>query len=63
MTDTHQAHVTDAMIIEWDVPIEMDDGLQLRAQIFRPVEPGSHRSESGVEGLEAFMYSKYIHES
>lgn len=42
MTDTHQAHVTDAMIIEWDVPIEMDDGLQLRADIFRPTGPGPH---------------------
>jgi len=36
MTQTDQAHVTDGMIIEWDVPVEMDDGLQLRADIFRP---------------------------
>ena len=26
MTQTEQVHVTDEMIIEWDVPIEMDDG-------------------------------------
>ena len=42
MSQTDRAHVADAMIIEWDVPIEMDDGLQLRAQIFRPVRPGFH---------------------
>ena len=26
MTQTDQVHVTDGMIIEWDVPIDMDDG-------------------------------------
>ena len=25
------------MVIEWDVPIDMDDGLQLRADNFRPI--------------------------
>ena len=30
MTQTEQLHVTDEMIIEWDVPIDMDDRLQLR---------------------------------
>ena len=29
MTHTEQMQVTDEMIIEWDVPIEMDDGLLL----------------------------------
>jgi predicted acyl esterase len=28
------------MVIEWDVPIDMDDGLQLRADIFRPIGQG-----------------------
>ena len=27
----------DGMIVEWDAPITMDDGLVLRADIFRPV--------------------------
>ena len=40
MTQTEQAQVTDGMIIESDVPIEMDDGLQFRADIFR--------NESGI---------------
>jgi predicted acyl esterase len=42
MTHTDQAQVTDGMIIEWDVPIEMDDGLRLRADIFRPTGPGPY---------------------
>ena len=28
--------VRDGMRIDWDVPIEMDDGLVLRADVFRP---------------------------
>ncbi len=31
-----------AMQIDWDVPIEMDDGLVLRADVFRPVGPGKY---------------------
>ncbi|MBT77602.1 MAG: CocE/NonD family hydrolase [Gammaproteobacteria bacterium] len=30
------------MRIDWDLPIEMDDGLALRADIFRPVENGCY---------------------
>lgn len=30
------------MRIEWDVPIEMDDGVTLRADVFRPDGPGPH---------------------
>ena len=32
------------MIIEWDVPITMDDGLVLRADVFRPDDNGRIRS-------------------
>lgn len=32
----------DGMIIDWDVPIEMDDGVVLRADVFRPVAPGNY---------------------
>ena len=35
--------VADGMRIDWDVPIEMDDGVVLRADVFRPVEEGSTR--------------------
>src|SRR5438874_12267153 len=30
------------MRIEWDVPIVMDDGLVLRADVFRPLEEGRY---------------------
>jgi len=30
------------MVIEWDVPITMDDGLVLRADVFAPAGPGQH---------------------
>lgn len=30
------------MRIDWDVPIEMDDGVVLRADVFRPAEPGRY---------------------
>ena len=30
------------MLIEWDVPIEMDDGIVLRADLFRPQHGGPH---------------------
>jgi predicted acyl esterase len=32
--------VTGDMTIEWDVPIEISDGVILRADVFRPTEPG-----------------------
>lgn len=34
--------VRDGMLIEWDVEIPMDDGVVLRADVFRPVEPGEY---------------------
>src|SRR5688572_15110561 len=36
MTD-YKSEVRDGMRIDWDVPIRMDDGLVLRADVFRPV--------------------------
>ncbi|TMG73466.1 MAG: CocE/NonD family hydrolase, partial [Betaproteobacteria bacterium] len=32
----------DGMRIEWDVPVKMDDGLVLRADVFRPVAEGRY---------------------
>jgi hypothetical protein len=34
--------VRDDLIVEWDVPVEMDDGLVLRADVFRPVDDDEH---------------------
>ncbi|MCL6592354.1 MAG: CocE/NonD family hydrolase, partial [Alicyclobacillus sp.] len=37
-----QTEVRDGMRIDWDVPIPMDDGLVLRADVFRPVADGQY---------------------
>jgi predicted acyl esterase len=34
--------IRDGMKIDWDAPIEMDDGVTLRADVFRPVEDGQY---------------------
>jgi len=36
------SEVRDGMRIEWDVPITMDDGLVLRADVYRPTGAGTH---------------------
>ena len=40
----HQAksEIRDGMRIDWDAPIEMDDGVVLRADVFRPLAEGRH---------------------
>ena len=40
--DHSGAAIVRAMVIEWDVPVTMDDGLVLRADVFRPDGPGRH---------------------
>jgi predicted acyl esterase len=41
MTD-FRSEVRDGMRVDWDVPVEMDDGLVLRADIFRPPADGRY---------------------
>jgi predicted acyl esterase len=38
----YKSEVRDSMRIDWDVPITMDDGLVLRADVFRPVAEGRY---------------------
>jgi predicted acyl esterase len=40
--ESEVATVADAIIVDWDVPITMDDGAVLRADVFRPVEKGRY---------------------
>lgn len=44
MEDTHmtKTETRDGMTIDWDVPIKMDDGLVLRADVYRPVADGKY---------------------
>ena len=37
-----KSEVRDGMRIDWDAPIAMDDGLVLRADVFRPVAEGRY---------------------
>ncbi|HEX9071711.1 MAG TPA: CocE/NonD family hydrolase [Pseudolabrys sp.] len=37
-----RTEIRDGMRIDWDVPITMDDGLVLRADVFRPVKDGKY---------------------
>ena len=41
MTD-FVSEARDGMRIDWDVPIRVDDGLLLRADVFRPTDAGKH---------------------
>jgi predicted acyl esterase len=34
----HKSEIRDGMRIDWDVPIAMDDGVVLRADVFRPIK-------------------------
>ena len=34
--------VADGMRIDWDIPIRMDDGVVLRADVYRPIEEGTY---------------------
>ena len=36
------SEVRDGMRIDWDMPIEMDDGLVLRGDVFRPIKKGRY---------------------
>ena len=38
----YKSEIRDGMRIDWDVPVEMDDGVVLRADVFRPIEPGRY---------------------
>ncbi len=38
----YKSVIEQGMRIDWDVPIEMDDGLVLRADVYRPVKKGRY---------------------
>ena len=38
----HKVEIRDNMVIEWDAPIAADDGLVLRADVFRPLGDAKH---------------------
>src|SRR5262245_54714201 len=42
MGSGEKSEIRDGMRIDWDVPISMDDGLVLRADVFRPIAEGKY---------------------
>jgi len=50
MTQEYKTEVRDGMRIDWDVPIPMDDGVVLRADVFRPVNDGRWPAERWPAG-------------
>jgi predicted acyl esterase len=38
----YKSEIRDGMRVDWDVPIAMDDGLVLRADVFRPIAEGRY---------------------
>ena len=38
----YKSEIRDGMRIDWDVPIEMDDGIVLRADVYRPIAEGRY---------------------
>ena len=41
-SDALKSEIRDGMQIDWDAPVEMDDGIVLRADVFRPVGEGKY---------------------
>jgi len=50
------SHVRDGMRIDWDVPITVDDGLVVRADVFRPLADGQYPTI-----LSYGPYGKWLH--
>ena len=38
----YKSEIRDGMRVDWDVPIEMDDGVVLRCDVYRPIEDGQY---------------------
>jgi predicted acyl esterase len=51
-----RSELNDGMRIEWDVPVEMDDGVVLRADVFRPDHDGRYGTI-----LSYGPYGKWMH--
>jgi len=39
---SQRSEIRDGMKIDWNIPLKMDDGLVLRADVFRPIEDGRY---------------------
>ena len=55
MGQDYKTEIRDGMAIDWDVPIELEEGLVLRCDVFRPIKEGQY----GVL-LSYGPYGKYL---
>jgi predicted acyl esterase len=46
-----KSEIRDGMRIDWDVPITADDGLVLRADVYRPIAEGPYPYAIRVAGI------------
>ena len=46
-----KSEIADGMRIDWEVPVEMDDGLVLRCDVYRPVEEGRYPRDHHLRDL------------
>jgi predicted acyl esterase len=56
LDEQSKSEVRDGMRIDWDVPIKMDDGIVLRADVYRPIEKGRYPVI-----MSYGPYGKYLH--
>jgi hypothetical protein len=42
MSQDYKTEIRDGMAIDWDVPIEMPDGIVLRCDVYRPIKDGNY---------------------
>lgn len=54
--ETFKSEVRDGMKIDWDVPIEMDDGVVLRSDVYRPIGDGKYPAI-----MTYGPYAKWLH--
>ncbi len=54
--ESFKSEVRDGMQIDWDVPIEMDDGLILRGDVYRPIADGKYPAI-----MSYGPYNKWLH--
>ena len=56
INQSYRTDIRDGMAIDWDVPIEMDDGVILRCDVYRPIEDGQYPVI-----LSCGPYGKWLH--
>lgn len=56
MTSQFKSEIRDGMQIDWDVPIPMDDGIVLRADVYRPIGEGKYPVI-----MNHGTYAKWVH--